>query len=292
MTKIYCLSWPGHRLELGRRTAVMGIVNVTPDSFSDGGRFYATEDAIQQARRLVAAGADIIDIGGESTRPYAEDVPAETEMARVLPVIEGLARKIDVPISIDTTKAVVAEAAVAAGASMINDIGALRLDPRMADVAVRYDLPVILMHMQGLPRTMQIDPTYADVVADVKQFLRDALQRAESAGIDRGKIIIDPGIGFGKTIAHNLMLIRNLEALAELDVPVLVGPSRKAFIRKLLADRSGEALDAGRPEVITGTQAAVSAAVLNGAHIVRVHDVAATRTTVKIVDAVRNAGGL
>ncbi len=288
MIKRYRLKWHGHDLDLGVRTAIMGVVNVTPDSFSDGGRFYAARDAIRHARILVEEGVDIIDIGGESSRPYADDVAADMEMARVLPVIEGLAGKINVPISIDTTKAVVAEAAVSAGASIINDIGALRLDPDMAEVAVRHDLPVILMHMQGLPRTMQINPSYADVVADVKRFLAEALRSAEAAGIDRAKLIIDPGIGFGKSIAHNLTLLRNLPALSELDAPILVGPSRKAFIRKLLADGPAE-LTADCPEVATGTQAAVAAAVLNGAHIVRVHDVAATRATLKILDAVRAA---
>jgi dihydropteroate synthase len=287
--KTYRLSWQGYHLDLGTRTAIMGVVNVTPDSFSDGGRFFAAADAIRQARSLVAAGADIIDIGGESTRPYADDVTAEEEIARVVPVIEGLAGKINTPISIDTTKAVVAEAAIAAGASIINDVGALRLDPRLAEVAARHALPVILMHMQGLPRTMQLKPTYTDVVEDVKRFLGEAIQRAQAAGIERGKLIIDPGIGFGKTIAHNLSLLRGLAALAELNAPILVGPSRKTFIRKLLADPPAKELAADCPEVITGTQAAVAAAILNGAHIVRVHDVAATRSTVKIMDAIRNA---
>jgi dihydropteroate synthase len=287
--KTYRLSWQGYHLDLGTRTAIMGVVNVTPDSFSDGGRFFAAADAIRQARSLVAAGADIIDIGGESTRPYADDVTAEEEIDRVVPVIEGLAGKINTPISIDTTKAVVAEAAIAAGASIINDVGALRLDPGLAKVAARHALPVILMHMQGLPRTMQLKPTYTDVVEDVKRFLGEAIQRAQAAGIERGKLIIDPGIGFGKTIAHNLSLLRGLAALAELNAPILVGPSRKTFIRKLLADPPAKELAADCPEVITGTQAAVAAAILNGAHIVRVHDVAATRSTVKIMDAIRNA---
>jgi dihydropteroate synthase len=287
--KTYRLSWQGHRLDLGTRSAIMGVVNVTPDSFSDGGRFYAAADAIRQAQSLVAAGADIIDIGGESTRPFADDVTAEEEMARVLPVIEGLAAKISIPISIDTTKAVVAEAAVAAGASIINDVGALRLDPDLAKIAARHDLPVILMHMQGFPRTMQINPTYTDVVEDVKRFLEEAIHRAQAAGIDRGKLIVDPGIGFGKTIVHNLTLLRGLSALIELDVPILVGPSRKAFIRKLLAEPPAKELAADHPQVVTGTQAAVATAILNGAHIVRVHDVATTRSTARIVDAIRNA---
>ena len=267
----------------------MGIVNVTPDSFSDGGRFYSVQAAVAQARRLVRDGADIIDIGGESTRPFAQAVTAEQEIGRVLPVIESLADTIPVPISIDTTKAEVAEAAVAAGASIINDVSALRMDPAIAEVAAKHDLPVILMHMQGEPRTMQLNPSYDDVVAEVADFLEEAMQRAIADGIDPLKIVIDPGIGFGKTRDHNLQLINCLERLGGLNAPILVGPSRKAFIRKLLAEPLGHEPKADDPEVETGTQAAVAAAVMHGAHILRVHNVANSRAMLSVLDAIRNA---
>jgi dihydropteroate synthase len=286
----FTLHWGSHSLALGTRTALMGIVNVTPDSFSDGGRFYGAEAAVAQARRLVADGADIIDIGGESTRPFAQSVDAREEVDRVVPVIKALAGTIPTPISIDTSKAEVAEAAVAAGASIINDISALRMDPAIAQVAAKHDLPVVLMHMQGEPRTMQINPSYEDVVAEVADFLGEAKQRAVAAGIDPRKIILDPGIGFGKTLEHNLLLLSHLERLTRLDAPVLVGPSRKAFLRKLLAGPAGDEPQADDPEVETGTQAAVAAAVMHGAHILRVHEVANSRAMLRVLDAIANAG--
>jgi dihydropteroate synthase len=287
--KPYTLAWNHHSLEIGHRTLIMGIVNVTPDSFSDGGRFHAPEAALNQARRLTAAGADIIDIGGESTRPFADAVPAQKEMDRVIPVIEHLAGQIDLPISIDTTKAAVAEAALAAGAAIINDISAMRLDDGMAAVAAAYKVPVILMHMKGEPRTMQLDPQYDDVVTEVRNFLGQAIARCVAAGVDRTKIIIDPGIGFGKTSRHNLELINHLADLAPLDAPILVGPSRKRFIRDLVKDPSEEDIAADRPEVEAGTQAAVAASAINGAHIVRVHDVAGTKAMLRVLDAIQRA---
>lgn len=285
----YTLNCPKQVLSLGPHTTVMGIVNATPDSFSDGGRFNSTEAAIAQAEHLIQAGADIIDIGGESTRPFAAAVSAEDEAARVLPVIENLARRIAVPISIDTTKAAVAEAAVKAGAAIINDISALKLDPRIAEVAAAHEVPVILMHMKGTPRTMQLEPVYDNVVIEVRDFLKHAIDRALAAGIDRSKVIVDPGIGFGKTGRHNLLLIRHLEELADLGVPILVGPSRKRFIRDLVKAPAQEDLAPDDPAVETGTQAAVAAAIMNGAHIVRVHDVANTKAMVKVLDAIRLA---
>ncbi len=285
----YTLNCPKQVLSLGPHTTVMGIVNVTPDSFSDGGRFNSTKAAIAQAEHLIQAGADIIDIGGESTRPFAAAVSAEDEAARVLPVIENLARRIAVPISIDTTKAAVAEAAVKAGAAIINDISALTLDPRIAEVAAAHEVPVILMHMKGTPRTMQLEPVYDNVVIEVRDFLKHAIDRALAAGIDRSKVIVDPGIGFGKTGRHNLLLIRHLEELADLGVPILVGPSRKRFIRDLVKAPAQEDLAPDNPSVETGTQAAVAAAIMNGAHIVRVHDVANTKAMVKVLDAIRLA---
>ncbi len=285
----YTLSWHNNVLILGPHTTIMGIVNVTPDSFSDGGRFHAADAAIAQAERLIQAGADIIDIGGESTRPFAQDVSPDEELARVLPVIKQLAGRISVPISIDTTKADVAEAAIAAGAAMINDISALGMDGRIADVAARHGVPVILMHMKGTPRTMQLEPAYDDVVTEVRDFLKDAIERAVTAGIDRRKIIVDPGIGFGKTGRHNLLLLQRLKELADLGVPILVGPSRKRFIRDLVKASGQEDIAPDRPEVETGTQAAVAAAIMNGAHIVRVHDAAKTKAMVKVLDAIRMA---
>ncbi len=261
---------------------MMGILNVTPDSFSDGGLYFDKEDAVAHGEALAAAGADIIDIGGESSRPFSGPVLAKEEIRRVVPIIEELARRLSVPISIDTTRAQVARQALEAGAVMVNDIGALMLDPAMADLVADRDVPVVLMHMQGSPKTMQVNPQYQDVVGEVKSFLADVIHRAEEAGIDRDKIIVDPGIGFGKTVTHNLRLIKDLRALQPLGVPVLIGLSRKSFISKLLGpgDERREA----------GTQAAVAAAALNGAHIVRVHDVERTRETLKLVDAIKNSG--
>jgi len=286
--KSYSLSWPNYTLELGRRTCIVGVVNVTPDSFSDGGNFYATDAAVTQGEKLVADGADILDIGGESTRPFSEPVSVQAEIQRVVPVIEQLAQRVSVPISIDTTKAEVARQAIKVGASIINDVAAFRFDPDLAAVAVEYETPVILMHMLGKPKSMQVSPSYDDVIAEIRAFLEEAVTRVENQGIPRARAIVDPGIGFGKTVSHNLLLIKHLQAFRSLDVPILIGPSRKAFIRKILKDRHSEDLRPDLPLVETGTQAAVAAAVLNGAHIVRVHDVASTTATVKILDAMLN----
>jgi dihydropteroate synthase len=274
-------------MEVGKKTRIMGILNVTPDSFSDGGKFFSLEAAVAQGQRLVEDGADILDIGGESTRPFSDVTATEEEIRRVVPVIESLANRIAIPISIDTTKAAVAREALEAGASLINDISALRLDPSLADLAVEYGVPVILMHMKGTPKTMQVSPTYGNLSEEIKSFLEERIGFAQEKGIPRSRLIIDPGIGFGKTFGHNFQLINQLNHFESLDLPILVGPSRKAFIRKTLCreDISPEA-----PEVETGTQAAVAAAVLRGAHIVRVHDVANTRATLKIVDAIKNEG--
>jgi dihydropteroate synthase len=264
----------------------MGVVNVTPDSFSDGGKFLARDAAVAQAERLVREGADIIDIGGESTRPYADPVPLDVELERVIPVIETLAQRVEVPISIDTAKAAVARLALAAGAAMINDISALRHDPEMTGMVAESGVPVILMHMLGTPQTMQVTPVYRDVVAEIGAFLAQTANQAERGGIAHDRIIIDPGIGFGKTIDHNLLLIKNLARLKEMDLPILIGPSRKAFIRNLLKENPEEEIRPDMTVVGTGTLAAVCAAALNGAHIVRVHEVASARAAVKIIDAI------
>lgn len=288
----FTLSAGAHRIELGKTTRIMGIVNVTPDSFSDGGRFFSADDAVAQAVQLVRDGADIIDVGGESTRPFSDFVDEKEEIRRVVPVIRALSERIDVPISIDTNKAGVARAAIEAGATILNDVGALRLDPLMAEVAAESGASVIVMHMLGTPKTMQEAPVYKDLFGQIREFLAEAVQRALDAGVSRSQIVIDPGIGFGKTVAHNLMLLGDLNTLRELNAPILIGPSRKAFIRKLLKSPGQTDISADLPIVETGTQAAVAAAVLSGAHILRVHDVASTAATVRIIDAVRNAADL
>jgi len=287
--KSYHLSWANYNLELGQRTCLMGIVNVTPDSFSDGGKFFDTETAVAHGVKLAAEGADIIDIGGESTRPFSDFVTVDEEIRRVVPVIEKLAERVSIPISIDTMKSGVARRAVAAGASIINDVSAQRFDPELAGVAVEFGTPMILMHMLGNPKTMQVSPVYDDILADIRDFLADAIDKAEKHGISKSKIIIDPGIGFGKTLAHNLLLIRHLQFFQSLDTPILIGASRKSFLRKILKDEQVEDIPPDLPIVETGSQAAVAAAVLNGAHIVRVHDVANTLATVKILDAIMYA---
>lgn len=275
-------------LELGPRTLIMGVINVTPDSFSDGGRFFSTERAIAQAMQLVEAGADILDIGGESTRPFSEPVVEAEELGRVLPVIERLADRTTVPISIDTTKASVARQAISAGATLINDVSALRSDPRMAETAARCRVPLILMHMQGNPKTMQLNPVYTDLIGEVTAFLSAARDRAVAAGVDPGAIILDPGIGFGKTRHHNLQIIANLERFHSLGAPILVGPSRKMFIRQLLKGPLQTDMDPLGIDVARGTQAVVAVAAMKGAHLVRVHDVARTRTTLTLVNAIRS----
>jgi dihydropteroate synthase len=287
--KTYQFSWPNHTLELGRRTCIMGVVNVTPDSFSDGGRFFDSDAAVAQGEKLAAQGAAILDIGGESTRPFSDPVPADEEIRRVVPVIEKLSRRISIPISIDTTKAQVARQALEAGASIINDVAALRFDPELAAVAVEFDTPVILMHMLGDPKSMQVKPRYDNLIQEVRDFLAEAVKRAVRQGISPSKLIVDPGIGFGKTIEHNLILIKHLQAFSSIGAPILIGASRKAFIRQILKSRHDKDLQPDLPIIETGSQAAVAAAIFNGAHIVRVHDVAGTLATVKIVDAIMNA---
>jgi len=285
----YRLAWGRHVLDLGRRTCIMGVVNVTPDSFSDGGRFYDAAAAVAQGERLAAEGADIIDIGGESTRPFSEPVAIEEEIRRVVPVVAALAARVRIPISVDTTKAAVARRALESGAAMINDISALRFDPDVAGVGAEFGVPVVLMHMRGEPRSMQVAPHYDEPVTDIRGFLGEAAAAAERQGIPRERLIVDPGIGFGKTPEHNLQLIRRLQEFAALGLPILVGPSRKSFIRRLVKPDGAKDIPPSLPVVETGTQAAVAAAVLNGAHIVRVHDVANTAATVKVVDAIMNS---
>lgn len=274
----------GRALELGPRTLVMGVVNVTPDSFSDGGQFLDAEAAIRHGQRLAAEGADLLDVGGESTRPGSEPVSEAEEQRRVLPVVRGLAGTLDLPISIDTRKASVAAAAIESGASIINDVSALR-DPTMPALVARSGAGVVLMHMKGEPKTMQGSPHYDDVVAEVAAFLRDRIGAAERAGIPSGAIVIDPGIGFGKRsgkgIEDNATLIKHLPELGRLGYPILVGASRKSFVGNVLRLPLAERLE--------GSLAAAVVAAWQGADIVRVHDVKPTRRAIDLVDAIRSA---
>lgn len=277
--QVFLLSWADYRLEMGQRTHIMGVLNVTPDSFSDGGIYFQKDRAIEHGLSMAKDGADIIDVGGESTRPYSEKISAEEEMDRVIPVIRALSKDLRIPISIDTCKADVARQALKAGASIINDISAFRFDPEMMSVAADAGVPVILMHMQGTPVDMQANPTYENLILEILDFLRDAMDRSVAGGIERDMIIVDPGIGFGKTFDHNLQIIRELAEFNVLERPILLGPSNKAFI--------GHILNKEPHERDTGSMAAVAAGVLNGAHIVRVHNVKKTIETVKMVDAIK-----
>jgi dihydropteroate synthase len=259
----------------------MGVVNVTPDSFSDGGRFFDHGQAVAHAERLLEEGADILDIGGESTRPGAAPVEAEEQVRRVVPVIRAVRRESDAPISIDTTSARVARVALDEGADIVNDVSALRDDPAMMSLLADRGVPVVLMHMLGAPRTMQIAPSYRDVVGEVVAFLRERLEWAAARGIEAGQTLVDPGFGFGKTLKHNLDLMRSLDAFHDLGRPIVVGPSRKSMIGKVL-DRPVD----GR---LMGTAAAVAACVARGALVVRVHDVAEMRDVVRMTEAIEGA---
>ncbi len=255
----------------------MGILNVTPDSFSDGGRYFRPEDAIRRGLELADQGADLIDVGGESTRPKADAVPADEEWRRVAPVLEALACKADVPLSIDTRKPEVAEKAIGAGAAIVNDVSGLR-DPRMLPLLVRSRVGVVIMHMQGEPATMQDRPTYADVVGEVAAFLDVRAREAVAAGMPTESIALDPGIGFGKRLEHNVALLRHLGPLVDLGHPVVVGVSRKSFLGKLDAGEAGERL--------AGGIAAAALAAAHGAHVIRAHDVLDTVRAMRVVDAV------
>ncbi|MGH9677687.1 MAG: dihydropteroate synthase [Candidatus Acidiferrum sp.] len=268
-------------LVLGERTLVMGVLNVTPDSFSEGGKFYGAERAIEHALAIERAGADLLDIGAESTRPGSAGISAEEEWKRLKPVFVGLRRRLKIPISIDTQKAEIAEAALEAGAEIINDISGLKSDPRIAEVAAKHRAPLILMHMRGEPRTMQTGPFAKDVIRDVSNGLRASVAKARKAGMAKSQIIVDPGIGFGKSFAQNYELLRKLPQLAKLGYPLLVGSSRKGFLGATLA-RDGRPAPA--EERIWGTAATVAASILHGAHIVRVHDVAEMVQVARVAD--------
>src|ERR1700693_3206649 len=278
------LRLPSRTLLLGERTLVMGVLNVTPHSFSDGGLFLDTDAAVARALEIERAGADVLDIGGESTRPGSEGVSAEEELERILPVLEKLRGKIRIPISVDTGKSEVAEAAAAAGAEILNDVTALRNDPRIAEVARRRKLPLILMHMRGEPRTMQKGPFAKDVIRDVLRGLRHSIAFARRAGVAKSQIIIDPVIGFGKSYAQNLELLHRVPECSRPGYPLLVGRSRKSFIALVLRSRAQK--DSESDERIWGTAATVAASILQGAHIVRVHDVAEMVQVARVTDAI------
>lgn len=269
------------RLALGARTRLMGIVNVTPDSFAEVGRILDPEAAVAYAVGLARAGADIIDVGAESTRPGSHGISVEEELDRLLPVLEGLLKAVDCLVSVDTSKPEVAEAALALGVHMVNDVTALRGGPALARLAARHGAALVLMHMQGTPATMQLEPRYEDLLGEVSASLREAVARAEAAGVHPDAIAVDPGIGFGKTLAHNLTLLKRLDRLRGLGKPLVVGPSRKGFLGAILDLPTGERLE--------GTLAACCIAAWGGAEILRVHDVEAARRAVRIVDAIKAA---
>jgi dihydropteroate synthase len=279
--EFFDVPYPQGVLHLGSRTYVMGILNVTPDSFYDGKRYNTLENAIDRALKMVEEGADIIDVGGESTRPGAYPVSEKEETKRVIPVIKALSKQIRKPVSIDTYKAKVAEKAVDAGASIINDISGLLMDKKMAKIAAEAKVPVVIMHKKGTPRTMQKYPIRKNVLSEITSSLRKSISVAMDAGIQEDRIILDPGIGFGKTVQHNLQILKRLGELRSMGFPILIGTSRKRFI--------GAILKLSVQESLYGTLATLAVAVMNGAHIVRVHDVCEAVQIVTMCDAIRNS---
>lgn len=278
MRKKYIIQVRSKQYTLGERTWIMGVLNITPDSFSDGGLFLDHKKAVEHGLKLTKEGADIIDIGGESSRPGSDPISLTEELDRVIPVITELKQKTDVLISIDTMKAGVAENALDAGADIINDISALRVDPDLAYLAAERKTPVILMHMLGTPKTMQDNPAYDNVLTQIHTFFEERIDYAVTQGIKKSKLFLDPGIGFGKRLQDNLVLLKELSFFIDLNLPLLIGPSRKSFI--------GAILDLPVTQRLEGTLASTTAAILNGAHIVRVHDVAAVRKAVLVTDAI------
>jgi dihydropteroate synthase len=274
------LQWDRFSLDFSKKTHIMGILNITPDSFSDGGTHLDKFKAIDHALRMIDDGADILDIGGESTRPGSEPVSTDEELRRTLPVIEALAKNISIPISIDTCKAGVAVRALEAGASLVNDISGLRFDPEMPKVISRFKVPVVIMHMKGTPKNMQADPTYKALIPEIIDYLRESIRLATKSGIHENMIILDPGLGFGKTFEHNLEIINNLEQFSVLKKPLLIGPSRKAFLGKILGGLPPQ-------ERLEGTAAAVAISIIKGAHIVRVHDVKEMAKVARVADAIK-----
>lgn len=284
--RTFRLEIPSRTLALGERTLLMGVLNITPDSFSDGGQFLDPHGAVEHALEMERVGADLLDIGGESTRPGSTATPADTELARILPVLEGLRDVMKIPICVDTRKSQVAEAAINAGAQIINDVSGLHSDPRIAEVAQRRGVPLILMHMRGEPTSMQKKPFARDVMKDVTQGLRATITKARRAGVRKSQIIVDPGIGFGKSFEQNYELLRKLPEIAKLGYPLLVGTSRKGFLGATLA-RDGKSAPAN--ERLWATAATVTASILGGAHIVRVHDVAEMAQVARVADCLLDA---
>ncbi len=280
MRKEFDLALGRYTLKLGRATKVMGILNVTCDSFSKDGIYKDPQRAKERSLQMAEEGADIIDIGGESTRPGAQAVSAQEEQARVLPVIKKLSKEVKVPISIDTSKSEVAQAALDEGASIVNDISGLRFDPQMPKVIARFGAGCVLMHIKGTPRTMQENPVYSSLIEEIIDSLKESVSLASEAGIERDRIVVDPGIGFGKTTEQNLRIIKGLGNFACLDLPILIGTSRKSFI--------GNVLDLPVEERLWGTAATVALSISSGAHIVRVHDVKEMAQVARMVDAVLN----
>jgi dihydropteroate synthase len=274
------LTWRNFSFDFSKKTYIMGVLNITPDSFSDGGIYFDKSSAIERAYQLVEEGADIIDIGGESTRPGSEPISIQEELRRTIPVIESIAEKIKIPISIDTYKSEVAKSALDAGASMVNDISGLRFDPKMPYVVSEYKVPVVIMHIKGPPKDMQVNPVYEALIPEIMDYFRIGIKIATGAGISEDKIIIDPGIGFGKTFNHNLEIINNLREFTFLEKPILIGLSRKAFIGKILGD-------APVTERLEGTAAAVAISIINGANMIRVHDLKEMAKVAKVTDAVK-----
>lgn len=276
--KVPDINWHKYKLALSKRTVIMGVLNRTPDSFSDGGAFMEEGKAVEHAIKLVEEGADILDIGGESTRPGAEPISVNEELKRTIPIIKRLSKSVEIPISIDTSRYEVAKAALESGANMVNDIRGLKKDPRMADLVAGHDVPVVLMHMQGTPDKMQTNPVYLDLISEIIDSLKVSIDIAKRAKVDENKIIIDPGIGFGKTTEHNLEIINNLNRFKELDKPILIGASRKSFI--------GKVLDLEVDKRIMGTACSCALAIANGANIIRVHEVSQMRQVALMADAI------
>tara|TARA_B000000557_G_scaffold264347_1_gene269420 strand:- start:1219 stop:2070 length:852 start_codon:yes stop_codon:yes gene_type:complete len=271
-------------LSIEKQSLIMGILNVTPDSFSDGGKYLEKNNAINHALAMIDNGADIIDVGGESTRPFSDPVSLDEEISRVIPVIEGIRKESDVCISIDTTKSEVATAALNSGASLINDVSAMEVDPLMIDVALKFDCPIIIMHMKGTPKSMQDNPQYESLISDIKDYLQERVDFIVSKGINSKKIVIDPGIGFGKTVENNFEIINNLNHFTKMGFPVMLGASRKSFI--------GISLDLPEEDRLEGSLAANIIGLQNGAKIFRVHDVAETNKAFVIANKIFNSNHL
>jgi dihydropteroate synthase len=275
------LTWRNYCFDFSKKTYIMGVLNVTPDSFSDGGLYLNIPTAIEKAHRIAEEGADIIDIGGESTRPGSEQITTEEELKRIIPVIGALTGEIKIPISIDTYKSEIARRALDAGASIVNDISGLRFDPKMPEVVSQNNVPIVIMHIKGTPRNMQQNPQYEALIPEIMDYLRTGITIARKAGIPDDKIVIDPGIGFGKTYEDNLKIIHDLHEFTFFRKPILIGPSRKTFIGKILGD-------VPVTDRLEGTAAAVSVSIMNGANIIRVHDVKEMVKVAKVVDAIKS----